>query len=276
MAGFFVCELVGVGGALVLWLGRPLLGADRYLAAHHALQRTWTWMLISWMLTVYSMRLEAEGVEALAGGPLLLFVRHTSVADTVLPLRLVAQPLGYRARYVIKAELLWDPCLDIVGQRLNNAFIRRGNGASEIAAIAALGQNMAPDNMVVLFPEGTRFSPRQRQRRLAAMVARADPLLPLAESLQHTLPPHTGGALGLLSAAPHADVAFCAHVGFEGVRSLSDATSGVLVGRRVRVKMWRVPAAEIPTEPDAQRVWLFTQWAEVDRWVGRMLESEVR
>ena len=36
-------------------------------------------------------------------------------------------------------ELLWDPCLDVVGQRLPNVFVRRGDGdgASEIAAVRA-------------------------------------------------------------------------------------------------------------------------------------------
>ena len=39
------------------------------------------------------------------------------------------------------------------------------------------------------------------------------------------------------------------------------------------MKLWRVPAAEIPRE-DGERAmteWLYGQWIEVDRWVGEQL-----
>ena len=53
------------------------------------------------------------------------------MGDTVLPVVFFALPTGVRLRYVLKRELLFDPCLDIVGQRLPNYFARRGAGATE-------------------------------------------------------------------------------------------------------------------------------------------------
>ena len=37
----------------------------------------------------------------------------------------VSRRYHLRLRYVLKRELLWDPCLDIVGQRVPNIFVDR-------------------------------------------------------------------------------------------------------------------------------------------------------
>ncbi|MDC0708578.1 hypothetical protein POL68_08865 [Stigmatella sp. ncwal1] len=43
-------------------------------------------------------------------------------------------------KYVLKRELLWDPCLDVVGRRLPNVFVERSGdrGKAEIEAVATL------------------------------------------------------------------------------------------------------------------------------------------
>jgi hypothetical protein len=97
---------------------------------------------------------------------------------------------------------------------------------------------------------------------------RDDQLLGLAERLHACLPPRSGGALGLLERAPTADVVFLAHVGFESVRTFGDILRGTLIGQPIRVGLWRVPAGQIPRDPDARRRWLYEQWLEVDRWIA--------
>lgn len=42
---------------------------------------------------------------------------------------------------------------------------------------------------------------------------------------------------------------------------------GGLVGATVRVKLWRIPAAEVPAEADARLHWLYDRWLEVDQWI---------
>jgi hypothetical protein len=44
------------------------------------------------------------------------------------PAAIISARHGIRLRWVMKRELLWDPCLDIVGNRLPNAFIRHPSG----------------------------------------------------------------------------------------------------------------------------------------------------
>ncbi|MEZ4384302.1 MAG: 1-acyl-sn-glycerol-3-phosphate acyltransferase [Nannocystaceae bacterium] len=273
IAWLVLCEAVGLAAAGALGLVRPLLGEARFVAANYALQRGWGAALMAGIVRIFAMRLVVDGDEAARAGPFLLLVRHVSTGDAILPLVCVAWRHGLRPRYVLKAELRWDPCLDVVGARVPNAYLRRGRGRSEIERSAALAQGLGPRDFVVLYPEGTRFSPRRRERRLADLEARGDPLLARAQSMTHTIPPRTGAALGVLGRAEALDVVFLAHVGLERVRTLADLFSGAAIGRTLAVQLRRVDAASIPSEDGARRAWLFDQWAEVDAWVAAHSEG---
>jgi 1-acyl-sn-glycerol-3-phosphate acyltransferase len=171
----------------------------------------------------------------------------------------------------MKRELLWDPCLDIVGQRTRNAFVRRGSGerGKEIALLRGLATALGECDGVLLFPEGTRFSPAKRQRALAHLADTGQSArLARAQRLQHVLPPRRGGALALLETRPDVDVAFLAHAGFEGTADLNDIWHGKLIGRTIRLYFWRVPSADIPRTAEDRVEWLDTQWERVDAWVG--------
>jgi hypothetical protein len=221
---------------------------------------------------IYGIRLEVEGDGDSGPGPLLVFMRHASIGDTLLPAILLSNRHGWRLRYVMKRELLWDPCLDVVGQRLPNVFVRRGSGdsAAEIEAIQRLAVDLGPDEGILIYPEGTRFTPRKRERLLARLERSGDPrLLAKARELRHVLPPRLGGALGLLDRCPEADVLFVGHVGFDGAATLADLWYGRVVGRHVRVCLWRVPARQIPADRDARVDWLYGEWARLDAWIGQ-------
>ena len=92
-------------------------------------------------------------------------------------------------------------------------------------------------------------------------------MLEYARSLELVLPPRPGGTLGLLEAAPEADVVVCAHTGFEGAASLAELWKGALVDQVIRVQFRRIPRDEIPTERDARVAWLLEEWRRVGAWV---------
>jgi 1-acyl-sn-glycerol-3-phosphate acyltransferase len=263
------------GEALGLLTSGVLAIAGRLAPARAAgwnfrLQCWWARWLFAGAQRLFDFRVSVRGLEAVETGPVLLLFRHASVIDTLLPAALVSSRTGLRLRYVLKRELLWDPCLDVVGQRLPNAFVRRGQGGSEreIARVRDLANDLGPRDGVLLFPEGTRFTPRRRQQVLARLAESAEPKhVERARALQHVLPPRLGGVLALLETAPAADVVFGAHTGLEGLRTLGDLWSGALVGRVIELELWRVPAASIPPER-AQRIdWLYDQWQRVDEWI---------
>jgi 1-acyl-sn-glycerol-3-phosphate acyltransferase len=235
------------------------------------LQTWWAGTLLEQLMRLFRMRLDVAGVEEVARGPFLLFIRHSSIADTLLASLLVAKRHAVRLRYILKRELLWDPCLDVVGNRLPNVFVDRGatDSAREIERVSGLAKGLGSRDGVLIYPEGTRFSAAKRQRVLERF--ESDGLQSLhayASSLRRSLPPRLGGPLALLRAAPGADVVFCAHVGFEPVSTLGEVWSGGLFGATVRVRFRRVPREEVPSGRAAQEAWLQREWAEQDQWLA--------
>lgn len=268
---WLLAESVGVLVLAGVWLaGGTWAGASpaRLLRWTRAVQVGWNAWLVGALRRLFSLRFALSGAEALRPGPYLLLARHVSSADTLVPIVFVALPTGFTLRYVLKRDLLWDPCLDIAGQRLKNAFVARGAGGRDLDAVRGLAEGLGPEEAVVLFPEGTRFSEARRKKLLQSLAERDEQaLLDYATSLHSTLPPHPGGVSALLEAAPHLDVIFCAHTGFEGVRSIADLLNGRLVGRRISVHFSRFSLRDIAPGAEARYAWLQQRWAEVDRWV---------
>ena len=262
---YLVLESIGVLLAFGIWL----LPSDRarFVERNYALQRWWSGTMFRAACMTLSLRLEVEGSEALEGAPFLLVMRHASLVDTLLPQVLVANPTGRRLRYVLKRELLADPCLDIVGNRIPNCFIDRANGSeSDRESLRALAADVGPDDGVMLYPEGTFFTTERRERELGRLRERRSPHLGRAHSLTRTLPPRIGGLDAILDAAPHLDVVVCTHVGLGGFARIGDIAGGGLVGTTLRARLWRVPRAAIPEGREARLEWLYREWEKVDRF----------
>lgn len=273
-AWYLACETAGIVASGVLWAldatvwrRRP----ERSGAALHRLQDLWARALFAGGARIFGFRLEVEGLDAAREGPLLVFMRHASVADTLLPAVVLGARAGLRLRYVLKAELLWDPCLDLVGNRLPNTFVRRGSGDTEreVARVLALLDGIGEDEGVLIYPEGTRFTRDKRAQVLARIAAGADPeAVARAEALGHVLPPRLGGPLGLLEHPVRADVLFMAHHGFDHAGTFWDFWNGGLVDRTIRVALWRVAHREVPDDRAKRVQWLHDQWRRVDMWVA--------
>jgi 1-acyl-sn-glycerol-3-phosphate acyltransferase len=271
---YLVCEVAGVAAAFGVWVMSGVwAGASptSFLRRNVALQSWWANVLYRGAERIFALRTEVEGDEVVVPGPILVFIRHVSQADTLLPVVYITRRHGIALRFVLKRELLWDPCLDIVGQRLPNVFVHRGSGqgAREVAAVQTLMEDLGPQEGVLIYPEGTRFTPAKRARVLEKLAAHANPaVVARATRLANVLPPHPGGPLGLLERNRDADVIFCAHTGLEGAGSPGDLVGGALVGSTVRVRFWRIPRTDVPDGSDARIAWLYEQWQRVDRWIG--------
>lgn len=267
---YFSCEVFGIAASFVIWLASGVwMGGSRarFLDWNFALQRWWANALCRGAQRVFRIRIEVEGADELRDGPIIVFLRHASVADTLLPAVFIANPNGLRLRYVLKHELLLDPCLDIVGNRLPNSFVRRSSGDSY--RIVELMKDLGPRDGVIIYPEGTRFTEAKRQALIDQFERKGETYLSQkARMLKNVLPPRLGGPLALLERNEAADVVFCAHFGFDGVVDLRDFLRGSLVGRVVKVRFWRVPFAAIPLSRDSRKDWLFENWLRIDDWVG--------
>ncbi len=258
-------ELVGLVAAAGIYSITPG-NIERRQELFFRLECWWGNSMFEWLCRFLSLSTSIEGDEQILPGPVLVFIRHASIIDTLLPVAFLSNAKGLRLRYVFKRELLIDPCLDIAGHASPNYFIDRGGGArAELAAIRKLAEDLG-DEGVLLYPEGTRFTERKKKIALQRLAETHPELVPLAASFTHCLPPRPGGALTLLDAAPNTDVLIVAHRGLEGMANLADLSSGSVVGKKVQIRVWRVNAADIPAGEERRR-WLFEWWKRVDEFV---------
>jgi 1-acyl-sn-glycerol-3-phosphate acyltransferase len=277
VSAYFTCEVIGIlaSGALWLWRFTGQIKPERWNDLHFRLEAWWGATIFRAIVLLFELRVVVEGDENLANGPYLLLVRHASAGDTLLASTFVGQAHGIRLRYVLKRELLWDPCLDIVGNRLPNVFVDRNSKDSnaEIRKIQELAKELGPQDGVLVYPEGSRFSHAKRRRALVRLEQREDThALEYAKSLSHVLPPRPGGTLGLLEAAPEADIIICAHTGFEGAASLSEIWNGSLLKRTIRVQFRRIQRDEVPKKREERARWLFEEWKSVNAFIDEHFE----
>ena len=205
----------------------------------------------------------------LGEGRLLVFLRDANPRHAPAA-ALIANPLRIHLLYVFKRELRWDPALDIAGGHLGCHFARRDAGESEreVRTLRQLAADLRPREGVIIYPEGTRWTPAKQKRVLERIGKSGDERLDeLASGLERLLPPRLGGPLALIEGAPEADVVFIGHEGFEESAKPRDVMRGAIVGKTIRVTAWKVDANDVPANRDDQVEWLYENWAEIDAWL---------
>jgi 1-acyl-sn-glycerol-3-phosphate acyltransferase len=242
-----------------------------------AAQRWWASGLLGALRLTTGLRVKVEGIDAFHPAPVVLLARHACLADSLVSAWVVAGPADLQLRFVIKRELLSDPCLDVAGNRLHNHFVDRGatDSAPELAALTELTSDMGDDTCAVIFPEGTRANPEKRARALARIAERDPARAERLSALEHLNPPRPAGSAALLAGAPDADVVVAWHTGFEGMDTFGGILRNLppLSGRTIRYVARRVPRAEVPSG-EAFTSWLDKTWLELDRTVGAALAAE--
>jgi 1-acyl-sn-glycerol-3-phosphate acyltransferase len=270
LMGFGLCwawlETMGVLAAFGLWA----TGQRSNQAAHYRLQRWWASNLLASLGATCGIRVQTADSEVFTPGPTVLFVRHASLADSLVSAYVITTLAQLRPHYVLKRELLADPCLDIVGHRVPNYFLDRGadDSAPELAAIENLASALGERDVGVIFPEGTRANAVKRARALAKIAERDPARASMLAPMQHLLPPRPSGALAMTRGAPTADVVLAWHVGFEGL----DTFGGIVRAlarpfEPIRFVARRVPRAEVPNGA-LFAPWLDQQWLRMDTEVG--------
>jgi 1-acyl-sn-glycerol-3-phosphate acyltransferase len=270
--GWAWLEFVGATAALALWLA----GRSKDEDAHYRLQRWWAANVMRVLRATTGLTIEVEGAESIVPGPAIVLCRHASLADSLVSAWVVTSLARRNPRYVLKRELLLDPCLDVVGNRLPNHFLDReaSDSSVELAALTKLATGMGTDDVAVIFPEGTRASPAKRAKALARIAERDPARAASLAPLQHLLPPRPAGTAALLDGCADADVVVAWHTGFEGL----DTFAGIIrqIGRRaprVQFSATRFARADVPSGA-ALTDWIDQRWIEADVAVGVALHSD--
>ncbi len=265
-------EVAGITVAACSWA----TGRARQQEANLRLQRWWIAKVIATIRLTTGARIEMPSTHDLADGPLVMLCRHASLADSVLSAWAVAGLAGMAPRYVLKRELLSDPCLDIVGSRLPNYFLDReaSDSSAELAALTELSRGMGSNDIAIIFPEGTRASDSKRQRILGKLAEHDPERADRLAGLRHLIPPRPGGARALLEGSPCADVVLAWHTGFEGWNSFAGVVRRLAHRAPViRFATTRVARVEVPTGAEFSR-WLDERWLQIDAEVDMMLAMD--
>jgi 1-acyl-sn-glycerol-3-phosphate acyltransferase len=255
-------ETIGVAGSACLWVAR--LAND--LDAHYALQRWWALRLLDALRLLANIRFDIDKVDIIAPGPVVLVSRHASMADVLLPVWMLAQH-DMRPRYVLGRELLIDPCLDIVGNRLPNSFVAR-NGtdtAAQLNDLRKMASGMGCLDALVIYPEGGIAHDKRRSAALSRIAASDPDRAARLTSLRRLMPPRHAGLWAILEGSPNADIVFVDHTGLEVINEIRQVPLQIPLRTPISVRLLRVPRAEIPNTRDAFKDWLDHSWLELDR-----------
>jgi 1-acyl-sn-glycerol-3-phosphate acyltransferase len=269
---FLAGELYSLLGLLAIWVASA--GRDSPSRREHVyrLKRRWLASHLGGIRALFGLRFDVEGLELAGPGPVLVMIRHASIIDNALPDAIVGRAHGLGFRFVIKRELQMLPTIDIGGRWVPTLFVRRASGdaPAELERMRALTVDMSSHDGLLIYPEGTRWTPAKLARAKEIIAERQPDIAPLAARLRNLLPPRLGGTLELLESARGCDVVLFGHYGLDGFEYISDIWSGGLLGTTVRMKFWRFAAAEIPTSRDELIKWLYGRWQVLDDWIGEM------
>ncbi len=275
LGAFGVCwawiELAGVARSFWAWI--TLRAHDEEY--HYELMRWWAGLLMSALGATTGIRPRLEQPEALAGGNAIVVARHASLADSLLSAWAIRCEADLRPRYVLKKELLGDPCLDIVGLRVPNYFLDRqaADSDAELDALRDLAAGVGDGIVGVIFAEGTRANDAKRARAIDKIAERDPDRAERMRGLRRLLPPRPAGTRAMVEAAPDADVVLVWHTGFDGL----DTFGGIIDQLAeplppVRFVPRRVDRADVPAGDDFD-TWLDDQWLALDREVDQALRA---
>ena len=270
---FEAVTLVAMTVCAVRYFGRLdcEVAQDRF----HRIQWWWGARHLRTLRRLVGVRWLVENPEELEHGNAIVLSRHANHIDALLPLLLHGVVGRFRLRYTLKDDLQWQPTIDIMGNLLPNVFVDRSPAPDsrlwdEMTGLAA---GVDERSVAVLFPEGTFFTPDQRDHAVARLARTSPELEAPALTLQHLLPPRPAGTRALLRGAPTADIVLVAHEGMESFGDLASIRRNLPLRDPVRVRLWRIPRQQVPTDEDELGAWLLDRWIDLDRWIGmRVIE----
>jgi 1-acyl-sn-glycerol-3-phosphate acyltransferase len=273
---FLGCEIYAIFASFVLFISKLILrwSDSKYTNYNFSLQKSWINFLFNTLKTLFKLNFKCINNDCGKEGNYLLLIRHSSIADTTLAAVYLSRPYDILLRYVIKKELLFDPAIDIVGNRLNNVFIDRKDKdfINSEKKLITLMSNLNNKEGVLIYPEGTRFTPKKRDILLEKFKYRNDSEnYNRTLNLKNLLPPRDKGILTLLNNNnTKADLIFCFHHGLDQIVSLKDLISGKILHSKIYVKFWRIKYEDIPKDSIEISNLIYSEWKKMDNLIEEL------
>lgn len=222
---------------------------------------------------VLNLTIETRGPtpDAMPGEPLLVCCRHAGPGDSFILIHTLMNDFRREPRIVLKDTLAWDPAISVILSRIPARFISPNPAAGQDLAsqISELARGLDEDDAFVIFPEGGNFTPQRREKAIHRLRSLGlERMAERAEAMTNVLAPRPGGLIAALDAVPEADVMLVAHTGLDHLSTVGDLWQALPMDKRIIMRWWRVPRAEVPEDREARIEWLFGWWETVDAWIA--------
>lgn len=273
-------ESMALVACLGLWVASGFGGwlhRDEHQERHYALIRWFLSKVYGAAVRIFRLSVEIDEPEPTPDElsrrltrPVIVLSRHAGPGDSFLLVHHLLARYGRRPRIVMKAALQLDPSLDVVINRLPNAFVPRKVAESGVLTeIRRLASGMDADDALVIFPEGGNFTPRRRWRAILRLERKGlSEEAARARRLEYLMAPRPNGAIAAIDACPEADVIFVAHTGLDDLITLGDIWRHLPMSIEIKARWWRIRASDVPRDRESQIRWLFDQWEEIDAWIA--------
>lgn len=284
LAAFAVVYTVGeclcLLAALVLWLAAPVprwRDEARWRARHVRVLRGLLGALLRAAEAVFAFRLQLDSPRddddrhpGSPSRPVIVLGRHAGPGASFVLVHVLLRTRHRIPRVVLKKTLRLDPALDVLLTRLGCAFIGNAGPGGEVAtaAVRRLAASLGPHDALVLFPEGSDWTPTRH--RLAVTRLRLRGLrgqAAAAEAMPNVLPPRPAGTLAALEGAPDADIAVFMHTGHDDILDAGSVWRALPLRRELHMVWWNEPRPDVHDLERCSR-WLTALWGSIDAWIA--------
>jgi hypothetical protein len=272
-AVYLLFEVLGLVALFVLWI---VSGFGLFMRApwmqriNFGFMRVWLTGINLAAQRLFRLRVWIEDRPEPRPGPVLVFARHAGPGNSMLLIGTLLIGFRRQPRIVMLAKLQWEPLFDTMLNRLPNRFIKHDPKKRDVfvRAIGDLATGLQDTDAFVLFPEGKDFTSRVRMRAIDYLRMKGHERSALrAQRMRRVLAPRHNGVLAAITAAPEADVVLVAHSVLEDVGSFKELWSRIPLDRWVTARYWRIPAKEVPRDPEELIEWLYGWWERIDAWI---------
>ncbi len=267
-------QCLSVLACLLLWLASPVprwRDGDRWRARHVQVLSWYLGLLMhaAERMIAFRLILESPRGETIAPDrPVIVLGRHAGPGASLVLIRVLLRDRGRVPKVVLKEKIRLDPALDMLLTRIGCAFIGAGGDAGvAVAAVAELASQLTYRDALVLFPEGSDWTPTRhgravRRLRRKGMNEQAD----AAARMPNVLPPRPAGTFAALQAAPTAELAVFMHTGHDELLDAASTWRALPLRRELHMVWWNEPRPDLASEHECSR-WLNQTWVNIDAWI---------
>lgn len=285
---YLILQFVGLTLAFLAWVASGFGYALRrpgFVELHYRILRSCLSTLFWFGQRYFELDVRGEG-PPLPGDdgdpttteyPLLVMSRHAGPGDSFLLVHELLSWAGRRPRIVLKGTLQWDPVIDVYLNRLPMRFVdpTSSNQSATLTAISQLARTMAPEDALLIFPEGGNVTPGRRTRAIERLrTSGHHDAADRAERIVHLMPPRPSGVLAALQANPDLQVVVVAHTGLDHLNTPADIWRELPQEKTLHMRWHTIPSSEVPHDPAGLSDWLFTEWELMDAWVAAQKDTD--